>query len=100
MRPTCFRLAWPAMPTTSVAKTSGAMMVFTSRRKASLSTFRLMATPGASWPSSMPTSMLTTIQRVSERRGATAAATASRASQRAATGTAGGSARGCWRPAR
>ena len=92
MRPTCFRLAWPAMPTTSVANTSGAMMVLTRRRKASLSTLKFMATLGASLPSSMPTSMLTTIQRVSERRGATAAATASSASHRSVTGTAVGKA--------
>ena len=32
-RPTCFRFECPAMPTTSVANSSGAMMVLIRRRK-------------------------------------------------------------------
>ena len=38
MRPTCFKLEWPAIPTTNVLKINGATIVLISRRKIPLST--------------------------------------------------------------
>ena len=56
------------MPTTSVAKSSGATMVRISRRKIWLSTRKLAATPGKSWPISAPRTIATRIQVVSDLR--------------------------------
>ena len=68
IRPIFFRSAWPAMPTTSVPNSSGAMMVLIRRRKIRLSTRSLTANAGQSWPISAPTTMLTRMAVVSERR--------------------------------
>ena len=68
MRPTCRRFEWPAMPTTSVPKRSGAMIVLIMRRKMRLSTRAFTPAAGQSWPISAPTAIATRIQVVSERR--------------------------------
>jgi hypothetical protein len=56
------------MPTTSVANSSGAMMVLISRRKICDSSRSCTATPGQSVPTAAPSTIATRIQVVSERR--------------------------------
>ena len=55
------------MPTTSVAKSSGATMVRISRRKICPTKRSETATSGKKWPSAAPTTMATRIQNVSDR---------------------------------
>ena len=68
MRPTWRRLGCPAMPTTSVANSSGAMIVLIIRMKIWLSSRSATALPGKSWPTSAPTTIETRIHDVSVRR--------------------------------
>ena len=68
MRPTCRRFEWPAIPTTSVANNSGAIMVLIKRRKIWLSSRAERPISGQSWPISAPNAIETRIQVVSERR--------------------------------
>ncbi len=56
-RPTWRKLECPAMPTTSVANSSGAMIVLIKRRKMSASTRRCVAALGKSCPISAPNTM-------------------------------------------
>ncbi len=81
-RPTFFKSACPAMPTTSVPKSSGAMITLISRRKIVPRNCSFSATEGASWPSSAPASSPTRIQPVSERRDVAFAAMKRIATQR------------------
>src|SRR6267143_448488 len=67
-RPTFFRSAWPAMPTTRTPKSSGAMITLMRRRKIVPRSCKLTAIEGASWPNSAPARRPTKIQVVSERR--------------------------------
>ena len=68
MRPTCLRFGWPAIPTTSVANSSGAMIVLIIRMKIWLRSRIPTPTAGKSWPISAPISIDTRIHAVSERR--------------------------------
>src|SRR5689334_5532302 len=69
MRPTWRRLPCPAIPTTSVAKMSGAMIDRMSRRKIVLNGLSDAAAPGASQPTTSPAAMPTKIHCVSVVRG-------------------------------
>src|SRR6185437_7516985 len=62
MRPTLLMSPWPAMPTTSIAKMSGATTHWMSRRKMSERKRICTASFGASKPSSAPTTIATNIQ--------------------------------------
>src|SRR3981189_2464703 len=86
-RPTFFRSAWPAMPTTRTPKSSGAMITLMRRRKIVPRSCKLTAIEGASWPNSAPARRPTKIQVVSERRDVAYAATRRIASQRRSGGT-------------
>ena len=68
MRPTCRRFECPAMPTTSVAKRSGATMVRMRRRKIWLSTRSATATRGSRARPRRRSTIDTRIQVVSDRR--------------------------------
>src|SRR6267143_3523417 len=98
-RPTFFRSAWPAMPTTRTPKSSGAMITLMRRRKIVPRSCKLTAIEGASLPNSAPARRPTKIQVVSERRDVAYAATRRIASQRRSVGTSAGSG-SIWAPAR
>ena len=68
MRPTPLMSPWLAMPTTSMAKSSGAMMTLIRRRKIVPRNWRCAAAAGQSWPNSAPENRPTAIQVVSDRR--------------------------------
>ncbi len=82
MRPTLLRSPWPAMPVTSVASIKGATMVLINRRKMSLKTRRLIASAGASKPSSAPATIATKIHGVRDRRRSAKIASSRIAAQR------------------
>ena len=66
-RPTRFMSSpWPAMPMTRVAKMSGAMSDLIIRRKIVESGLRLVASSGASHPTSAPITMEIRIHLVTE----------------------------------
>src|SRR5208282_5111744 len=68
IRPTCFRSGWPAIPTTRVAKISGATMARISRRKIDPSPRRLTACAGNHAPATTPAIIATRIHADSDRR--------------------------------
>src|SRR5258708_83490 len=78
------------MPTTSVPKSSGAMMTRIRRRKMVPRNCRFAANDGKSWPTSTPANRPTRIQEVRERRLAAMAAISAMTSQRKMVGTNGG----------
>ena len=63
IRPTCFKLLWPAMPTTRVAKIKGATRVFIKRRKILAKRSISSENAGKSIPTSMPSTMALKIHR-------------------------------------
>ena len=62
--PTCLRLECPAMPTTSVPNSNGAMIVLTRFRKILLRKFRDVPAAGKSFPNSAPATIPIRIQVV------------------------------------
>ncbi len=89
MRPTFFRSAWPAMPLTRVANSSGAMITLIICRKIWLRMRRLTAKAGKSWPISAPTTIDTRIHVVNDRLAAAYTSRAPMASQRTVAVVAG-----------